>query len=374
MYDVSRANKTSFIPPPGLMTEYTENEDDLSLDNVFEEPPRPPTPPPTFTTYNRQAARLKSRSNVPEWSSIELQLVGHHVLWAQHLWNAAIVLANFLDDNSSDMCQDKTVLELGAGGALPSLVTALCGAHQVRHFRPPSKLGLRWPTQVVITDYPDTILLDNIIRNIDHNIPSRIRSRVKTQGYVWGTDPEKLFRCVDCTPLAGESSEDALVIKPDAFDVIILSDLIFNHSQHSALLDTCEVALQPARRLEEVPQSEMKSADPKKLSHEDRGSTITTPCVLVFFSHHRPQYAARDLNFFACAKDRGWICEQVVQTKMKVSCSASCFDFSEGISEIAWHSLVFSIRQAMFPDDPGDEDVRSTVHGWVLRRPASVAS
>ncbi|EUC55783.1 transmembrane protein, putative [Rhizoctonia solani AG-3 Rhs1AP] len=79
------------------------------------------------------------------------------------------------------MCQDKTVLELGAGGALPSLVTALCGAHQVRHFRPPSKLGLRWPTQVVITDYPDTILLDNIIRNIDHNIPSRIRSRVKTQ-------------------------------------------------------------------------------------------------------------------------------------------------------------------------------------------------
>ncbi|KAL5638701.1 hypothetical protein ACGC1H_003158 [Rhizoctonia solani] len=311
------------------MAEYTENEDDLSLDNVFEEPPRPPTPPPTFTTYHRQAARLKPQSNASEWSSIELQLVGHHVLWAQHLWNAAIVLANFLDENSSCLCQDKMVLELGAGGALPSLVAALCGAHQV-----------------VITDYPDAILLDNITRNVDHNIPSGIRSKVKTQGYIWGTDPEKLFRCVDCTPLVGESSEDALVIKPDAFDVIILSDLVFNHSQHSALLDTCEVALRPARRLEDVAQGEMKSADPKKLSHEDGGSTITTPCVLVFFSHHRPQYAARDLNFFEWAKDRGWICEQVVQTKMK----------------------------AMFPDDPGDEDIRSTVHGWVLRRPASVTS
>ncbi|CAE6474374.1 unnamed protein product [Rhizoctonia solani] len=346
------------------MAEYTENEDDLGLDNVFEEPPRPPTPPPTVTTYHRQAARLNFYSSAPEWSSIDLQLVGHHVLWAQHLWNAAIVLADFLDLNSSELCQDKAVLELGAGGALPSLVAALCGAHQV-----------------VITDYPDAPLLDNITRNVDHNIPLTIRSKVKNLGYVWGTDPEKLFRCVDRTRLAGESSEGDHAIEQGVFDVIILSDLIFNHSQHSALLDTCEAALRPARRQGEVAQSEMKSADPKKLPHEDgRPSitapcvndviaglrqrrihsnpildpkklphedgrpSITAPCVLVFFSHHRPQYAARDLDFFSRAKDRGWICEQVVQTKTK----------------------------AMFPDDPGDEEIRSTVHGWVLRRQASV--
>ncbi|KAH7325216.1 hypothetical protein B0J17DRAFT_701536 [Rhizoctonia solani] len=328
------------------MAENTENEDDLGLDNVFEEPPRPPTPPPTVTTYHRQAARLNSRSSAPEWNSIDLQLVGHHVLWAQHLWNAAIVLADFLDLNSSELCQDKTVLELGAGGALPSLVAALCGAHQV-----------------MITDYPDAPLLDNITRNVEQNIPLTTRSKVKTQGYVWGTDPEKLFRCVDRTRLAGESSDGTHAIEQGAFDVIILSDLIFNHSQHSALLDTCEVALRPARRQGEVAQSEMKSAggemfaglrqqrihsnpipDPKKLLHEAGRPSVTTPCVLVFFSHHRPQYIARDLDFFSRAKDRGWICEQVVQTKTK----------------------------AMFPDDPGDEEIRSTVHGWALRRPAEV--
>ncbi|CUA75656.1 hypothetical protein RSOLAG22IIIB_11909 [Rhizoctonia solani] len=309
------------------MAEYTGDEDDLGLDNVFEEPPRPPTPPPTFTTYHRQAVHLEYQSGTtPEWSSIDLKLVGHHVLWAQHLWNAAIVLANFLDDNSSDICQDKVVLELGAGGALPGLVAALCGAHQV-----------------VITDYPDPPLLDNITRNVDRNIPSKTRSQVSIQGYVWGTDPDKLFRWTDCTGLAGESSEDVVVVKQDAFDVIILSDLIFNHSQHSALLDTCELALRPARR-PGVSQGKMKLGDPK--NHEGESSTITTPCVLVFFSHHRPQYATRDMAFFVLAKDRGWICEQVVQTKMK----------------------------AMFPDDPGDEDIRSTVHGWVLRRPASVMS
>ncbi|CAE6537457.1 unnamed protein product, partial [Rhizoctonia solani] len=235
------------------MAEQTGNEDDLGLDNVFEdskEPPRPPTPPPTFTTYRRQAACLNPQPNASEWSSLDLQLVGHHVLWAQHLWNAAIVLADFLDLNSSELCQDKMVLELGAGGALPSLVAALCGAHQV-----------------VITDYPDDPLLDNITSNVDRNIPSTIRSNVKIQGYVWGTNPEKLLQCVDRTRLAGDSSEDGRVIEQGAFDVIILSDLIFNHSQHLALLDTCEAALRPARR-REVAQPEMKSADPKKLSYE----------------------------------------------------------------------------------------------------------
>ncbi|CEL60211.1 Putative nicotinamide N-methyltransferase OS=Cryptococcus neoformans var, neoformans serotype D (strain B-3501A) GN=NNT1 PE=3 SV=1 [Rhizoctonia solani AG-1 IB] len=306
------------------MTEHAGNEDDLGLDNVFEEPPRPPTPPPTSTTYRRQPTRLSSECGDHEWSAVDVQLVGHHVLWAQHLWNAAIVLADFLDLNSSELCRNKAILELGAGGGLPSLVAALCGAHQV-----------------VITDYPDAPLLDNITRNVEHNIPSGIRPNVKIQGYVWGTNPEKLFQSFDRAIPAGDSSIDARVTeKKNEFDVIILSDLIFNHSQHSALLDTCEAALRPAR-LGDVAQDEMKSADPEKFTGErERVIGINTPCVLVFFSHHRPQYITRDLDFFARAKERGWFCEQVVQTKMK----------------------------AMFPDDPGDEEVRSTIHGWILRR------
>jgi nicotinamide N-methyltransferase len=47
--------------------------------------------------------------------------------------------------------QGKTVLELGAGGGLPSLVCALSGA-----------------VQVVVTDYPDADLIENLRYNVTH--------------------------------------------------------------------------------------------------------------------------------------------------------------------------------------------------------------
>jgi nicotinamide N-methyltransferase len=47
--------------------------------------------------------------------------------------------------------EGKTVLELGAGGGLPSLVCALNGA-----------------AQVVVTDYPDADLIENLRYNIAH--------------------------------------------------------------------------------------------------------------------------------------------------------------------------------------------------------------
>ena len=45
------------------------------------------------------------------------------------------------------------VLELGAGAGLPSIVCALAGA-----------------SRVVITDYPDEELIQNIRWNVDHNV------------------------------------------------------------------------------------------------------------------------------------------------------------------------------------------------------------
>jgi EEF1A N-terminal glycine/lysine methyltransferase len=46
-------------------------------------------------------------------------------------WNAAKCFADYLDENASEFCHGKTVLELGAGGALPSIVCMLNGAKQV---------------------------------------------------------------------------------------------------------------------------------------------------------------------------------------------------------------------------------------------------
>jgi predicted nicotinamide N-methyase len=63
-------------------------------------------------------------------STLSLRLVGQHSLWAHHLWNAAKVLADYFDSHP-ELVKGKTVLELGAGGALPSFTTACNGAEKV---------------------------------------------------------------------------------------------------------------------------------------------------------------------------------------------------------------------------------------------------
>jgi hypothetical protein len=45
-------------------------------------------------------------------------------------WNAALALASFLDSNP-DLYMDRNVLELGAGGGLPSIVASKNGARKV---------------------------------------------------------------------------------------------------------------------------------------------------------------------------------------------------------------------------------------------------
>ncbi|KDR70708.1 hypothetical protein GALMADRAFT_254739 [Galerina marginata CBS 339.88] len=242
---------------------------------------QPPTPEPTFSTYIRE-------EKGDDWKDIKIRLVGSHPLWAHYLWNAALALASYLDANP-DTYKDRFVLELGAGGGLPSIVTAKNGAQKV-----------------VVTDYPDASLVDNIDYNVSSNLDEGEVGHVDVQGYIWG-------RPVD--PLLNGLPPSA---NPKKFHLIILSDLIFNHSQHDALLKTCELSLAIAGP--ESPEIE--------------------PHVLVFYTHHRPHLAHRDMEFFSTAKDRGWVCEEIV-TRM---------------------------FPAMFPEDPGEESIRSTVHGWKLKR------
>jgi EEF1A N-terminal glycine/lysine methyltransferase len=63
-------------------------------------------------------------------STLSLRLVGQHSLWAHHLWNAAKVLGNYFDSHP-ELVKGKTVLELGAAGALPSFTAACNGAKKV---------------------------------------------------------------------------------------------------------------------------------------------------------------------------------------------------------------------------------------------------
>jgi len=70
---------------------------------------------------------------------------------------------------------------------------------------------------VVLTDDPDQVLVDNMAHNVAQNIVRDTDADVAVLGYVWGRPVDPLF-----APLAGRETK---------FDLILLSDLIFNHSQ-----------------------------------------------------------------------------------------------------------------------------------------------
>ena len=84
---------------------------------------------------------------------------------------------------------------------------------------------------MVLTDYPDKALLDNLTYNVDQNVQPPRRAVVCVLGYVWGSSVDPLLAAL----LKDAATEpDADAADPDeknSFDLIILSDLIFNHSQ-----------------------------------------------------------------------------------------------------------------------------------------------
>jgi len=101
------------------------------------------------------------------------------------------------------------VIELGSGCALPSLLTTT----------------LRFPPKlVVITDYPDETIMDNLRQNVARN-KEHVREGcvVRCEGYAWGQDPCSL-----------------LSIPPDllGYDVVILSDLVHFDKSHDDLLSS----------------------------------------------------------------------------------------------------------------------------------------
>ncbi|CAG8537238.1 9603_t:CDS:2 [Funneliformis caledonium] len=244
-------------------------EQDLS---IFEEPEGylPPPSQPTFHTFSRKEENvLQSDSH----KTFSIRLVGSHPLWGHILWNAGKCFAWYLDEHK-ELIKRKKVLELGAGGALPSLIAAVNGAERV-----------------VITDYPD----DDLIGNIRHNVITNLSTTDNINILV-------IIKFLDTSPLLN-------TISSNLYDLIILSDLIFNHSQHKAILKTCEECLEPINGQ-----------------------------VLVFFTHHRPNLANKDMEFFEEAKHLKWKVEKVHEKIMNV----------------------------MFDKDPGSVIVRSIVHGYKL--------
>ena len=193
------------------------------------------------------------------------------------------MIAQYLEDNVQELVKDKDVLELGAGAGLPSLVSAVRGARKV-----------------VITDYPDPDLIQNLQYNIEHCDLFSSKTSTVAEGYTWGNDTSHLH-----SHLAEPST---------GFDLLILADILFNHSEHQKLVSTLETTL--------------------KAGPDSR--------ALVFFTPYRPWLLEKDLAFFDIAREAGFVVEKIMEKTMD---------------------------EVMFENDPGDEILRRTVFGYQVKRP-----
>ena len=167
-----------------------------------------------------------------------------------------------------------------------------------------------------MTDYPDADLISNLWVNIDscELLPQngddgkgrgkgkgREEKRVVAEGYCWGADTTPLL-----AHLPASSSED------EGFDILILADLLFNHSEHGKLVSTIKSTLK-------------RDGEAK---------------ALVFFTPYRPWLLEKDMAFFERVREEGLAVEKVLEERME---------------------------RVMFEEDPGDEEVRRTVFGFVVR-------
>lgn len=161
-----------------------------------------------------------------------------------------------------------------------------------------------------MTDYPDAELIENLTQNIAACSPlfpgPKSGSIVSATGYLWGASPAPLLAHL-CSPPETHPSP--------GFDLLILADLLFNHSEHRALLFTL------------------------------KGSLRRTPSsrALVFFTPYRPWLLEKDLGFLELCREEGMVVEKV----------------GDWVRE-----------KVMFEQDRGDELLRRTVFGYVICWPA----
>lgn len=264
------------------------DEEVLFDDGLFEEPEefQPRIYEAHFAKYEREYFKPENEHGIKE---ISLRLVGKSPLWGHLLWNAGRYTANFIEKNCSEYITDKKVVEFGAASALPSLLCALNGA-----------------SKVVCTDYPDPELLETIKYNVEHLGYPKAKEIIDVEGYIWGHDTEEIS-----SVLGGDGKADFL----------IMSDLVFNHSEHHKLLKSCKALLKPL--VEGKPRSGGK--------------------CLVVWSPHRPdpKLVENDFKFFSDAEE--------------------LFNFDvELIEMVHWD-------HPMFPEEPIEsEEIRKRIYCYML--------
>jgi len=203
-------------------------------------------------------------------SELSLALVKkHHSLWGEFIYNAARVIADYIDLGKIP-CRGKSVLELGAGAGLPGILAALQGS-----------------SHLVLSDY-GSVVDGDLIRAMDLNIEAvkdKVPNcRMHSVPYIWGRDTDILTSCLNVDDSGGDG--DDREESPLRFDIVIMADCIFNRSEHKRLLWTMMQTL-------------------------DRHKGV----CYCSFSHHDPEKCDLDLVFFQLALDEGLRVEKMGEEK-----------------------------------------------------------
>ncbi|KAI0002582.1 hypothetical protein BJV74DRAFT_765432 [Russula compacta] len=161
------------------------------------------------------AAELSSDDSSVVYGPLTLTVAPKaNTLLADHIFSPAFLLAERIERRLINLAEC-SIIELGAGTALPSLLASTLPTP---------------PALVVVTDYPDDLILNNLQSNIDRNSGSIAPPCiVQCRGYEWGKDPSHLLR------LLPSQGRDQL---SEGYDAVILSDLLHFDRSHAELLDS----------------------------------------------------------------------------------------------------------------------------------------
>jgi nicotinamide N-methyltransferase len=160
----------------------------------------------------------------------------------------------------------------------------------------------------------------------------REECKIVAQGYLWGADVGELLEQL--------VEEQKGIVKEVGrkFDLLILGDLLFNHSEHTKLLSTVRRTL-------------ARTADAR---------------ALVFFTPYRPWLFEKDMAFFAQAKRVGSTdevatmkdTEELSEQQQKEEARLAGDGFGPmKVEKVLEHVM----EEVMFKEDRGDELLRRTV-------------
>lgn len=151
--------------------------------------------------------------------------LGH--LHAGSVWNGAVQLAQLIEGGFlRERLRGCTVLELGAGAGLPSLVAL--AAHPADA-----------PRCVVLTDFDDAELVCAMEENLVRNAPLLSRQTARVVGFTWGEDPARVLEAA--AELDGTQRDE-----DRGYDIVLVADCLWNSEPYEGLLQALRSVLRPS--------------------------------------------------------------------------------------------------------------------------------